>query len=335
MRMKKREKVSSAACILFMAPLLLATQLSGCGNNILPGALYETVVTADLASDRFQDLCNADQWPAEAASLLEYVQSLEEVETARMDDDNETFVVQYRSGVTHFFYCEPKEERTEDEESAAETARDNFIAYGFPNVTAADPPPAAAACFPVPGRLGRSIRSACGNILRAFEAAGYAIPGSGTAGAYTPQEPTLDWFRSWNQNGLIYVNGHGGTHAYEDIGQSINYVFTSTVYNGAAQEGNPYQEDIDAHRLEFGTGAYSRNLVVTPSYIDHYFADADNLPSSIIYLDTCHSLDTSVDRSIATALINNGAELVLGWTGRVERSQASETAALFLTACAG
>ncbi len=316
--------------------------LTGCMER--PGPLQPTVKAADDASDLFQDLCQSGDWPAEAESFLDYVQTLDEVEAAQLSDDAEYFTVLYRSGVFHVFYCEPEDEALEESAATVETGKTGpspIHASGFPNQTS---PAASAAFFPTPRAVGRAIRSSIQQILQAFAAAGYTTSG-------TLQEPTLEWFRSWDQYGIIYLSGHAGVDNYPDsdthpeAGQPFEYLYTTTPYIESGVDGNPYESDLapDARRLVYSTTSEYRTFAVTPRFFKYHYqaGNPDNpaataLPNSIIYLDTCHTLDNTTGASrLAPTLVGCGAQMVLGWENRVERRNAAETAAFFFDRLCG
>ena len=327
--------------ILFCVFACLAV-LTGCMER--PGPLQPTVEAADDASDLFQDFCQSGDWPAEAESFLDYVETLDEVEAAQLSDDAEYFTVLYRSGVFHVFYCEPEDELSD--ESAATVEADKIStspihASGFPNQTS---PAASAAFYPTSGAVGSSIRSSAQQVLQAFGAAGYTTAG-------TLQDPTLEWFRSWNQYGIIYLTGHAGVDNYPDsdthpeAGQPFEYVYTSTPYVQSGVAGNPHESDLapDARRLVYSTTATYRTFAVTPRFFNYHYRagnpdnpDATALPNSIIYLDTCHTLDNTTGASrLAPTLVGCGAQMILGWENRVERRNAAGTAAFFFDRLCG
>ncbi len=311
----------------------------GCNNGAVPdqpGPLFDTVEAAKQAGDFFMDICNDNQWPDDADSFLDYAQSLEEVATVELKDD-ETCVIQYQSGVLHYFNCNLKGEADDDNETEADIAAARVTPYGFPEVTERSTPPATVAVYP--GGSGSAvISSSSQQVIDALEYAGYIVPD-------TPESPTVEWFKNWddNHNGVIYLNGHGGSGslpAAEDpsdnsslSGRSFNYIYTTTEIDGAAYEDSEYAEDINAHLIEFGSGEHGNTLVLTPLFFDRYLDGG--LPNSIIYLDTCFSLDTGVDVSLADTFINNGAEIVFGWNNRVLRRRGSQTAALFFDRLCG
>lgn len=328
---------------LSVVVFFLCILMYGC-NVAKRGPLYQTVEAADQASDLFQDLCQSGDWPAEADSFLDYVQSLEEVEVAQLSDDSEYFTVLYRSGVFHVFYCEPEDERSE--ESAVTVKADRTgpgprDVSGFPNQST---PAASAAFYPTPGAVGTAIRSSIQQVLQAFGEAGYTT-------AAAPQEPTLEWFRSWNQYGIIYLSGHGGVDTYPasdthpERGEQFEYLYTTTPYIESGVEGNPYEADLatDARRLVYSTTSVYRTFAVTPRFFDYHYraGNPDNpaaaaLPQSIIYLDTCHSLDNTTEaHRLAPTLVSCGAQMVLGWENRVARRNAAETAAFFFDRLCG
>jgi len=327
---------------LSVAVIFLCTLVNGCEVSI-PGPLYQTVETADQASDFFQDLCKSGEWPAEAESFLDYVQTLEEVEEAHLADNSEYFTVLYRSGVFHIFYCEPEDERSEESALTVKTDRDGpgpIHVSGFPNQTS---PEASAAFYPTSGAVGTAIRSSAQQVLQAFEAAGYTTEAL--------QEPTLEWFRSWNQYGIIYLTGHAGVDNYPDSdthserGQPFEYIYTTTPYIESGVEGNPHESDLatDARRLVYSTTARYRTFAVTPRFFNYHYQagnpdnpDATALPNSIIYLDTCHTLDNTTGANrLAPTLVGCGAQMILGWEGRVRRGNAAETAAFFFDRLCG
>ena len=327
---------------IFFCVLVCLVVLTGCMER--PGPLQPTVKAADDASDFFQDICQSGDWPDEAESFLDYVQTLDEVEAAQISDDAEYFTVLYRSGVFHVFYCEPEDERSEESAAIAQTDRTGtgpIHALGFPNQTS---PAASAAFYPTSGAVGRAIRSSVQQVMQAFDAAGYTTEGA-------PQEPTLEWFRNWNQYGIIYLTGHAGVDNYPDsdthseAGHPFEYLYTTTPYVRSGVEGNPYESDLapDARRLVYSTTATYRTFAVTPRFFKYHYQagnpdnpDATALPNSIIYLDTCHTLDNTTDSSrIAPTLVGCGAQMILGWENRVERRSAAGTAAFFFDRLCG
>ena len=315
------------------------TLLHGC-DVAKRGPLYPTVETADQASDLFQDLCQSGEWPAEADSFLEYVHNFKEVESAQLSDNPEYVKVLYRSGVLHVFYCEPEDERSAESEAAVNaysTGARLRILSGFPNQSS---PAATAAIHESSGAIRASVRQ----ILRAFGAAGYAAEAD-------LQAPTLDWFKSWNQYGLIYLSGHGGTDTYPDTdghpeaGEEFEYIYTSTPYRASGVRGNPYESDLstDVRRLVYSTTSRLRTFAVTPRFFSYHYqaGNPDNsaavaLPNSIIYLDACHTLDNTTDPNrTAATLVNCGAQMVLGWENPVPRRYGAETAAYFFDRLCG
>ena len=324
---------------LSVAMLLLCMFLHGC-DVAKRGPLYPTVEAADQASDLFQDLCQSGEWPTEAASFIDYVQNLEEVEVAQLSDNPEYFTVLYRSGVLHVFYCEPEDERSEESGAAVNTystGSNPRIFSGFPNQQS---PAATAAVYP---SSGADIRSSVQQILRAFGAAGYTEAGL--------QEPTLEWFRSWNQYGLIYLSGHGGVDTYPDsdghpeAGEQFEYIYTSTPYVESGVTGNPYESDLstDARRLVYSTTSRYRTFAVTSRFFRYHYqaGNPENpaaaaLPNSIIYLDACHTLDNTTDPNrTAATLVSCGAQMILGWENLVPRRYGAETAAYFFDRLCG
>jgi len=326
---------------LSVAVFFLCIVTHGCDATI-PGPLYPTVEAADLASDLFQDLCQSDEWPAEADSFLDYVQTLEEVEVAQLSDDSDYFTVLYRSGVFHVFYCEPEDERSEESTATVKvdrTGSDLQVFSGFPDQPS---PEASAAFFPTSGAVGRAIRSTAQQVLQAFGAAGY------TTAAL--QEPTLEWFSSWNEHGIIYLSGHAGVDRYPDsdthpeAGEQFEYLYTTTPFVASGEEGNPYEADLatSARRLVYSTTSSYRTLAVTPRFFNYHYQagnpdnpDAAALPNSIIYLDTCHTLDNIGANSMAATLVSCGAQMILGWENLVRRRNAGETAAFFFDRLCG
>jgi len=328
---------------LSVAVFFLCILMHGC-DVAQRGPLYPTVEAADQASDLFQDLCRTGEWPAEANSFLDYVQTLEEVEVAELSEDAESFTVLYRSGVFHVFYCEPEDERSEESAltvKADSTGPSPRNVSGFPNQST---PAASAVFYPTPGAVGTAIRSSVQQVLQACGAAGYTT-------AADPQEPTLEWFRSWNQYGIIYLSGHAGVDTYPDsdthpeAGEQFEYLYTTTPYAESGVAGNPHESDLapDARRLVYSTTASYRTLAVTPRFFNYHYRSgnpenpaAAALPNSIIYLDTCHTLDntTSPNRTAAT-LVSCGAQMILGWENLVARRNAAETAAFFFDRLCG
>ncbi len=330
----------NALARLGAAVILLCMPLHGC-DFTKRGPLYPTVEAADQASDLFQDLCQSGDWPAAADTFLAYVQNLKEVEAAQLSDNPDYCKVLYRSGVMHFFYCEPEDERS-DEPAAAVNAADNgpspIIYSGFPN----QPSPAATAAV-YPGS-GTDIRSPVQQILQAFGAAGYDT-GTGL------QEPTLEWFSSWNQYGLIYLSGHGGVDTYPDsdghpeAGEQFEYIYTATPYIESGVAGNPYESDLstDERLLVYSTTSRYRTFAVTSRFFQYHYQagnpenpSAAALPGSIIYLDACHTLDNTTDPNrTAATLVTCGAQMILGWENLVPRSYGAETAAYFFDRLCG
>jgi len=320
--------------LLLTVTLMCGVIFSGC-SNVRPGALYATVQAAKQAGDFFLELCSGGRWPDDAESFVAYAQSLEEVASIEMQE-NDTCIIQYRTGVLHFFNCNLTDDASnEGNLRAAGNAR--IVGYGFPETSGQPSPAATVAVYPG-GAGSPQISSSCQQIIGALEHAGYSVPDAAAS-------PTVEWFKSWDDshNSIIYLNGHSGTArlpAAEDpadncslSGRSFNYLYTTTEIDSAAYEGSAYEDDLNAHRLEFGSGEYGNTLAVTPLFFDEYVAGG--LPGSIVYLDTCHSLDTGVDVSVGDKLLAAGAEVVFGWNNRVLRRRASETAALFFDRLCG
>ncbi len=315
-------------CLVGVSCLVAATAIAGCGGGggaAAPGPFAPTVEAADLASDRFQQMCQDGNWPGEAAEFIAYVEGLDEVEDATIGADSNYATVEYESGVFHLFYQHPDA----DTAGAAVVAQADgekgtgMETRGFPDQAT---PAGTAATSHTQGRDGGVARQACDDILAAYAEAGYDA-------ALAPPSPTVEWFRSWPQYGLIYLNCHAGPAEVEGGGARRYAIWTSTPYDEAAVEGGPYEEDLNDQLLGFTTDEHNRVLGVTAEFFEYYFSGDDTLPNSIVYLDACHSLDDP--GALATTLCTSGAEMVLGWRGRCPIQDAARTAALFFDRLCG
>ena len=93
--------------VVYFSMLISLFVLYACNNTVVPdvpGPFYDTVQVAKQTGEFFRDLCNNDQWPDESDSFIAYAQGLDQVVSVEMNDD-QTCVVQYQSGVRHFFNC--------------------------------------------------------------------------------------------------------------------------------------------------------------------------------------------------------------------------------------
>lgn len=283
------------------------------------GPLTATIQAADAVTDSFHQACDAAAWPAGADAFVASVRTHPEVASASVDATTGDACVHYRSGVAHVLHhCEQGVAEPPASldallagagVSASEAGSRQASPRWFPSQ---DSPAATAATSKRPDEWRGLIRDACRRILDSCHVSGYATPSA-------IPDASIDWFRSWGQYGVIFVDAHGGWgNWHTDEGEVPLFAMqTDYQYSLADGPGTTYAEDLYEGRLVFfsldtdDAVEDARALAVTSRFFEHY---CNPLAShSIIWLNSCNCLTYLTD--LATTLTGLGAEAVIGWRG--------------------
>lgn len=148
--------------------------------------------------------------------------------------------------------------------------------------------------------------------------------------ALKDKEITLDSLKKWGNNKIIIFEGHGGynskLHSCLSTGQSF-FGF---------EDFSKYKEDIRTGNIVLSsfpqigeTGIpYSpvRKYLITSKFVENYFEEMDK---SLIFLGACYS---GKDDVLAKALLDKGADVVLGYTDTTSMEYEMMTRTMFFYA---
>lgn len=119
---------------------------------------------------------------------------------------------------------------------------------------------------------------------------------------YNDEEVTPETVLGFSSNNIVFWHGHGVYDKKYGCGLMLSIkVTTSSI--------RKYGKQINEGTIVI----CNDQLVITPSFIDTYFAE-NSLKNSIIYLGTCYS---GADNSLIDALINKGAKAVFANSGKI------------------
>lgn len=310
--------------------LLVPVALFGCGGAAAPpdgdgddgdggglpqDELAATVAHADDASDQFDALCADRGWPTASAAFVEWARGQDYVTEANEDSATHEVTLVYDTGVFHVFH--PDDQHDAAAVPAAQAQSDVGPGARFipstPHATAATSHPADVDDI-------AAVEAAVQTFLDAAEGAGYTVPSAAPAA-------TIDWFRSWPENGIIFLQGHGGYANFtRTFGVARLYCLqTSERFSAAEGAGFGHGGDLASGRMGFWTvegHPDERALTVSTRFFEHY---CDPMATgAVVYLNCCHSLEH--DPELADVLCGQNAELVVGWDGLCPRPEGAALA---------
>lgn len=306
-------------------------------------SLSATIRAADEATARFQEICQESGWPAGAIEFMTYVHSMEEVAHVNMDPFSGDVCVNYRSGVAHVFHP-VKEDPSSGEtiehlkEIVLSPFRTKAPQFEFePSWMPSQSSPRATAAtsldrdeFGTGDEYGDLFLQSCDQILDALHVAGYEVPSS-------VPEADVEWFRSWNQYGVIYFLGHGGMGEWTpDSGPPEPFYAVTTSVSYASEDGavEDYSDDLTNGRLVFFSTSETGDeggIAVTHRFFREY---CNPMPlHGIVYLNSCEGLsDPSL---MARTLTDLNTEVVIGWNGSAPAEPAAALAVYFFDRLCG
>ena len=148
--------------------------------------------------------------------------------------------------------------------------------------------------------------------------------------ALKDKEITLDSLKKWGNNKIIIFEGHGGynskLHSCLSTGQSFLGFEDFSKYKEDIRKGNIVLSSFP----QIGeTGIpYSpvRKYLITSKFVENYFEEMDK---SLIFLGACYS---GKDDVLAKALLDKGADVVLGYTDTTSMEYEMMTRTMFFYA---
>jgi hypothetical protein len=281
--------------------------------------IQNAITTGDALGALYQAQCAAGTWDSNAFAAQ--VGAMAGIGSATANATSGDVTVVYDSGIMHLFHA-PHDEGPTDDLPPVEAASSSEAAPRAIPFQATHQATVGFSLDSTDQHFGR-VRSACASILRSARTAGYQTPRA----SFTAD---VDWFRSWSDYSLIFVEGHGGYGEYIDaVGdrQRLFCIETTQDYRSASAVPSAYADDLANGRLIFmhAPGQPRGVLAITREFLSHHVRRLP--PDSVVFINSCYSADT--DDNICSTVRSMGAQLVFGWNGPGPLAHAADWAAYF------